>query len=365
MDKCVLSMNDAVIINNEAWFFTTNFNGLYSADLKTKNIVFRGSVPWEGLHEEYLYMSIVENDGKIYLIPYHATCIAIYDIERGEFEKIEISQVASVKQFYVGGCFRENELWIFPALSSQILCIDIHSGKVSEVKAKHEHMEQYVLETNDIYFHKQVVCEDNKIYTPLCNANVIVEIDCATKQYICHLMKEIDQGFSGICKEREELWLIPRKDGGDVICWNPKTGIQKKIRGISDKNSKNYVGCEVRNETIYIYSVGNSNTIYESADVELVRGCHTFVRIEKSNHIAYSLNKNELVIYDEISKNENIIQIAVPYEQTPIRDAFFKKTVTETDAQMIDLLLEVITEKNSVMIEEKTLIGENIYNSII
>ena len=363
VNRCPIDIHDATIVDDKIWFFSTNYNGLHSVDMRTQEIAYHGNVPWEEMQEENLYFSMLEHNRKLYLVPYWASSIAIYDIETNSFNEIKISSGDRKKQFYYGACFQEENLWLFPSMSSCILCVNTLDGVVYEVYAKERSMEEYITDPHDVYFQKQTICQDNKIYAPMNNANVILEIDCIAKQYVCHVISGIEHGFWGICQNKDELWLASWGEKSEMICWHPKKGVYKRIRGKLPNSGKQCVGCECFDNKMHIYSAESKNVEFENEIIQVTAERSYFARRVGEYILSYDIDKHALKV--NCDKLKMILPIYIDYAKTPLADAFLHKAVDESNAQRLERLIECVERKKTKSDTVCENIGMNIYRAVI
>ena len=76
---------DAYKINNELYFSSCSFNGLFKLNLLSGEVTQLGNFKDELLGESYLHGSTIGYDGRIYFIPFNAKGISMYDIESDRF----------------------------------------------------------------------------------------------------------------------------------------------------------------------------------------------------------------------------------------------------------------------------------------
>jgi hypothetical protein len=85
-----LSFEKLVEDGNVFWFTSIEHNGLYRIDKHFLKAEFMGSIPNEKAVAWRLYSSMTKHGGRLYFAPLATNEMAIYDIEKQEFNKIEI-----------------------------------------------------------------------------------------------------------------------------------------------------------------------------------------------------------------------------------------------------------------------------------
>lgn len=121
--------------DESVWFVHGKINMLCKLDLKTLRYELIGSVPDENLYQFFLYKGMLKYNNKIVLVPGSAKKIAIYNIEKGNFEKIEFQHM---KNFWLRSWFEDVEIWngyllCYPSEFPDILKIRLETNEVERI----------------------------------------------------------------------------------------------------------------------------------------------------------------------------------------------------------------------------------------
>ena len=365
MSKCAIDFNDAIIWQDKAWFFSNDFNGLYSVDLLNQEVEFRGRVPFEPLFDHYLYSSLVVWENKIYLVPFKAKKMAIYDIAAEKFEQMDL--IAEGQQFFNGTCLYGNYLFLFHFFDATVLKIDLKSGAITVIDKWIDKASPCLFGKSDAhfsYFRKQLVCKEGKIYIPFCYANAVLEIDCENSNSNVHVIGKTEQGYAGICEDGEDLWLAPKRRNGAVVRWNPKTDHKDILQCKDDSNSFAYIGIAKEHGQISLYSAVELPQFPHSSSFEVKPDRYRFVNVSDQYVLALDIDKNVLVIYNKITDKEKEIVISTEYENTPLIHLFKEKIIRESQAQSLSHLFDAINSGEKPPKEPEAKIGESIYWTI-
>lgn len=98
-NKFYIMFNDFVIKDGIMWFASWQYNALFSMDLETRMLSYKGNIPGENTFGYYLFSSISINDNYLILTPYNGKNIARYNIKNGEFLTTPIEN-ANLKNFF-------------------------------------------------------------------------------------------------------------------------------------------------------------------------------------------------------------------------------------------------------------------------
>ena len=113
---------------SDSWFFATNINRLFYKNVDTNEEKDCGQVPWEDANADNLYRGIEYSDGKVYLIPYKARSLAVYDINQGLFEEVRLPrEIIDGKKFLFKACLKYNQ---------NIYAFGIHSRSIMVIRTK-------------------------------------------------------------------------------------------------------------------------------------------------------------------------------------------------------------------------------------
>ena len=367
MSECFMDFNDAVIWQDEAWFFSNDFNGLYSVDLSSQEIKFRGQVPFEPQVEHHLYSSLVIWENKIYLVPSRAKKMAVYDMAAESFEQMDLIDKDEYQLFY-GNFLYGSNLFLFHLFDATILRIDLKSKEVTVIDEWLDKALPYFFRKADAnfnYFRKQLVCRGGKIYIPFCYANAVLEIDCESLRSNIHVIGSEEQGYAGICEDGEDLWLAPKQRNGAVVRWNPQTGHKDVFPCNDDSNALAYIGIAKEHGQIFLYSGVELQKFPHSPSFKIKPNQYRFVSVSERYTLARNIGKGTLVIYDKLTDKETEIVISIEYKNTPLIYEFEEKIVNESQMQGLSRLLDAVALENRDRKGPDIKIGESIYRAII
>lgn len=121
----------------DMWFVLEKGNLLFHYDKQKKQISCKGNIPGERAFQENLFRSMVRVEDKLYLIPYYARNLAVYEIGTGQFTSIPVRGVEHFPKqpLFIKGVLAGSVLYCMPAWYDRILCLNLESGQASYIMA--------------------------------------------------------------------------------------------------------------------------------------------------------------------------------------------------------------------------------------
>ncbi len=314
MKRNTIGIEDAVLLDNKLWFCLSEYRNLVSMDIET-NETKAYTIPTSGAYVQKRAFASMELVGrKIYLIPFYERVIIQFDIDSEEFVKINLdSRLIENKYALFMGVGKYGEyLFVMGVSVPAILRVNTANNHVDYITDWCQKAEKLIFDFKEIYFRKQCVVLDNKLFVPFCNANAILEMDCISMETTIHSLGEKKQGYSGICFGGNSLWLSPRKSG-DMVKWNLDTkqidtihipGIQRLGNALS------YIGIISKNNKKMLFPIVEKQTAYiEGEDVIELNGKFKFVNENESRIVFYETNSGTITIIDKETNKQFEIRI--------------------------------------------------------
>lgn len=182
---------DAVLVSDTLWYVAGDRN-LLGTMKKDGTPGESYQIPGEALDGFRLYNSMVLANNCLYLVPYFAKEIAIFDLEKRKFKKIKFEN--PVQRNFVKGYRYRNQIFMVPAFYGAIL---------------------------------QLNCEDGNLTYHYKAVEVMKKTEREEKEPFC---------FNGACVEQEEL-LMAGAGSNAVYSFNMQSGtIQKYEVGVKGDN---------------------------------------------------------------------------------------------------------------------------------
>lgn len=350
LDKVVV--RDAVWTEEKIWCCINDFNSLLSIDINTKKIELAGVFPNESYGGTQLYAAMKKIGNKIYCIPFFAKAIAVYDIQKKEFNNIEIDN--SIFKCKSRGCYfwgvqeYKNYLFIFPFYGSAIIRLNINTNEIIYLSDWIAEIDSEVFNREEGYFKRQAILNDGKIYIPFCNANAVFEIECETLVWKIYKLGDEKVGYSGICYDGESFWLSPRVFGC-IKKWNKKNNTIKNIvleQNVSEIMEKEYIGIVFCKNNITVFpSEKNAVNLKYKEDVIVEQGIFSFVKEDKEYIVYFDSSTGILTMYNKVI--DCVLEINVKVDDTILdieKMIKVKGSVIESDIINLKKFFETITK---------------------
>lgn len=218
----LLVVDHVVEYEGKWWFLSLKNNGIYRMDKDTYIAELVTHVPFEYTIIDYKCIYIYED--KIFVLPWGAGKIAIYDIKKELFRYLKIENLRNAP--FIKAIAAGNRLYLIPNCCNSLWYVDM------EQECIHPIIENIETERRDtrsqMFAWGNVIFEDNVLWMTKSYENKILQIDINTarvKQYACDALKE---GGAGICSDEKGVWIIPRK-ADCILYWEKKDQILKKF----------------------------------------------------------------------------------------------------------------------------------------
>lgn len=239
------------IHENECWFFAKEFNCLFYKNIDSEETVIYGPVPWESDKEEMLYKEMEYVDGKLYLIPFKARSIAVYDIAKKSFYKLELDMqiVSKSTNYFRAGLLYNQYIYAFGIHVPAIMVINTENDKIEYLTSWYKEVEGLLTNTSRALFRKQLVVIGGNAYIPMAYGDAILSIRLETKEVYVNRLNFKTTGYVGVTNDGENIFLAARDGKGLIGCWNCKTK-EEKVIGFLNQD-----GSEVNKYLAYISSV--------------------------------------------------------------------------------------------------------------
>lgn len=354
----------AVLIDDIIWFFASEFNGLFSYNMKMGNIINHGGVPWEDFDGKNLFASMQYIKDDIYLLPLTGKKIAIYHIEEEEYSELELDyeKLFDDRGVMLASTILDDCIFAFSIFKPIITCIDTKNKEITYLEEWYDKLKEEIFDDKEIFFRKQICLLDKKIWIPFCNANAILELDGTTKKVDIHILGQKKQGYSGICYKDRTFYCPPRARGGSLISWDPNSCECLELAIENGKTDKMYAALLVDNEQLRLYPATALECNLDGKGEIIVKGTFSYLHEDDQKVLMQEKGKKDFLIWDKQSNRLVKQKIEVPIESTSLYREFKEKTVQETSWKGIDELNNYIFEmEESPNRNEEKNVGKEVY----
>lgn len=205
------------------WFSATNFNGLFKMDKRNMEPIFVGSFPNELFIGQRLYVGIAECNDKLYFSPFSAHEIAVYDMKKDEFKKINIDKRLIENddcKFYSAITYKNNVIFI-PYSYNAILCLDTDKGKLTYCSEWVNSIKNDINRDRKFYYFRKAEIIDSELYLPSCCTDKLLIFNIITHSYEIKNMHYESTSYHGIVYKNNNCIFSPNT--GELIKYDLKT----------------------------------------------------------------------------------------------------------------------------------------------
>lgn len=249
-----------------------NHNCLYSLDKKTKNVEFLGIIPELKLIQKRSFFSVAEYKGKVFLIPFNANSIVVYDIHTRDFALLELRKACSFKNVQKAtedGKFAccsqyKNQLFLFPHFYPALTILDMETFEIQYDMAFVSKIEQNKF--NDEPYIGDIDVQGKLVYGSIGCSNSIVIYDMDAKKADFKDIQYSGEGFNGIKIDDKYLVLAPRKQG-PIVLFNVENGDSEEYgdypKGYNYTNVPFHGICKMRHGYFFIPALANEAVFFD------------------------------------------------------------------------------------------------------
>lgn len=117
------------VVNDNIWYTNALLNGLFKVDLLTGKVSYMGTVEKKERYLKRAYSEILHYKGSLYMIPYNAAAIGIYNISTSQFDTISIPEKMNEK-FYEAVLIKD-KIYLLPHKAKKFYCLETYTKKLS------------------------------------------------------------------------------------------------------------------------------------------------------------------------------------------------------------------------------------------
>ena len=374
MDRYSLVFESCIKVENNIWFSSGSYNGLYRYNLCDKRTERVLSFPNERQKQGYLYYKICKYQQKLIFIPCWANYLSIFDLESKKLKQIEIPHFSKQNKAYsdfMEGIVYRDLLYVIGYTYPGIIKVNLKTYEIKKVYVVKESAKS----SEGIFFGSRVTNIDNFLYIPCCYKNAILRYDMNTDNITFFEIGEKSNQYSQIVKDNQKNYLLTRNtnevflwDEEDYSCIKLDVNFKKKYRDAYLRISEKYVwAISIISCEIYQINKANHEVRYiefqQDMNVEFASSCKDgiFLLDGLTGKWYFVSNKGELTDLE--------IEIKEARTKKEVWESFEKECINEFENRIcsIQYFLFQIFDKNqmsNIKIEHKLSIGNKIWNVI-
>ncbi len=321
-----------VFVDNVIYCFSYDFNGLIYKNIDEVYGHIACTLSEEKSVKEELVATIIENEGKIYMLPFAASNIYIYDIKNGNVECISLpTEINDEKYKFMGAKLIDNKIYMTGVYKPVIYCFDLESNTVEELfSVEKDLLDKIVFDKKDAFFRQQIEHWNGKLFVPFCNANAVLIYDLYENKYFVKIFGEEENGYSGIMHNGTGTFFIsPRKANGYGLKWSFVDDSVAKV----EKLKKSFAG-------VPIGAIAYNNEINYCLSTQ-----YLFAERKNNSLIMYDDAKHSVVIANDNLTTEYKMEIQIE-EDVAEKLKTFPPIQYENGLYSLKMYLDLVIEKH-------------------
>lgn len=371
-------MEDCLLMGNQIFFFSKEWNALYVTDLELRKTNFIGRIPEEWILAKRLCAGIAYCKGRLVLVPMAARKIWIYDLKEGQWTGIERKYVNSAER--QKEIFRtieyNNHLFFVGSNYPAIIRMNMDTYELDYLEDPYLFQKPYKKD-QECYFRSDFSLNKNELYIASCLNNYVLGVNLDTFHFKWYEVGEAGYRYSGIVWDGINYWLSPRK-GTPIVKWDGKDKIECfPLPEEFDDNINNFLGVQYHEgKIIFPGMLQNKTVTIESCvphNMNIYQGQYTFYRCSEEIGVLSQtieglfswkcpLKNKEIEMFCEIQEEQLIAYLTSENNKKynkNISDEIWKESLAAA------LPLYFLSLKAEILIEnKKTKNGVNIWENI-
>lgn len=360
MSKNILFFESCVKIENDIWFSSVNYNGLYRYNLIEKKVERIADFPNENMWLECLHYKVCLYNHFLIFVPHLANNISIFDTVQRSFKQIAIPYLG--KEFDVDGKFLEgvvykDNLYVIGCHYPGILKVDLKTYKIEIVYCDSEKPRDF----DGIYFGNNTAVCKNLLYIPVVykNAILIYDMDCDKASQL--KIGKPDNQYIRIINDDSRFYLVT-KNSNHIVIWDKDKNNCKEIEtnfrtiynDVLTCSSEKYIWVisvvsdeiykiDKRDDTLYYFDLKCSSSLHFIID---------YAAPYKEGICLYDSNSTHWYYVDENGILTNLeISIEEPRNKEEIWKGFNKMylNMIESERLPLEYLMFRVCEENSLV----------------
>jgi hypothetical protein len=274
-----LAMDNIVNYQGEWWFLALKDNGIYRMNKDTLEASMVARIPCDEEVTNQQYSKIYIYKDKIFVIPWGAKKVAIYDIQKNEFRYLEYDAEEVYRGvIFLKGVVRENKLYLIPCAFNKLLYIDMNNEEICVVDESLSSVFPCSSISHRFAWGNAFDEEDSVIFTKL-EENKIIRINLRTAKKETFESNLLNLGGAGVCGDDQGIWVVPHK-ADLIIYWDRYT---KQVCTYTDF-PEGYQSGELSFYKIYL----DNGVLYM-----LPRDANMFISVDREGHMINVIPEEE------------------------------------------------------------------------
>ena len=208
---------DCCVDGDYIWFVSLYFNVLCKMNL-TDGIVEEVAELGEVTLNSIQYMDVIKVESQIFILPYQAKALCIYNLEDKSIRKVEIANPVS---YNFDRMIRYKDyIFLKPKCYPAIVRYDIRNGSCVYYD---KCIKEFLQPDNRSMFLWGVSVRDNLLLMASCNENKVLEFNMDTGETKVHMVGQPGNNYFSMAYDGSDYWLIQESNKA-IVRWNYETG---------------------------------------------------------------------------------------------------------------------------------------------
>ena len=219
----------SVNVDHSIWFPANNINFL--CQQIGNKVVCKEILPDYDIMT-FLYNAVYVFEEKIFLIPFRARQILVYNITEGNYCSLENAELKKWREYeykYSASLEWKDNLYLFGRSVPYIVKIDMKTNGIEileELNVKYLNNYRGINLTSEILFSPNFVLHDDSVWIPMSGVMAVLQLELKDDSIQLHRMQI---PCCAICKGEEDYFWMYSTKYDSIVKWSYKQGVARKI----------------------------------------------------------------------------------------------------------------------------------------
>lgn len=225
---------DCIRIDDNVWFASGDYNGLYKYNVGNKSTERVTLFSGESFGQESLYIKICLYDNNLIFIPQYGKRISIYNFFKNLLVDIEIPKLTENIQppYFCEAVVYKHYLFMMGAKYPGIIKVNLEKYEVEIIDYQFEKLRKEThTNIHEISLGTEGVLEANRYFIPCYQCNKVLEINLDTNEYRFYEVGSKDNKYARLIKTNNIFVLVTHnvKNDGCVVFWNYENNTYEEV----------------------------------------------------------------------------------------------------------------------------------------
>lgn len=332
-------MEDGILVKENFFFFSRDWNGLYMVELKSGVTQFVSTMPEEGIFAKRLCAGIIYHNNRLIMIPMMARDIWIYDLGNKQWEKVERKHTGDKEHHEE--IFRaveyNNYLFMIGSNYPYIVRMDLNNYELTYLSTPYAALAPFKRKS-EAYFRCDFCCRGNRLFLASCLNNFVLCVNLDTLDYEWNEVGENGFCYSGIVWDGENYWLAPRR-ATPIVKWDGNDGMEYfPLSRDFEETQYSFLGVQYHGGKLIFPGMSQKKTLVinpnDQCDIEIKEEGYLFYRCLDRGVVLFQNQKGLLRIEDSVRNRVHNLYCEIPFEKwisdlKYVSDKVGKEQITE------------------------------------